>query len=275
MSDRPAHPYSDSGDLSALVSFSGGFQNVDDAANEFGDLAKRWNNRLILEGFPLSKLYLDGRIAIALVVDIGPCANPGLPRYLDHGPVGRDDTRKHKGGAGGANRRVIFLILANSDSEIIGFIDCGDKHPMLVHSVKAVDGPEPVVPLSLVRFYDISNFQREIGRDSLYKSVLFAFYEGLPRILLREISSGRVIFPASDNDCAGYKIKGCSEIVNSVAYDRGDVLTEHRMPSYEDCVAFASGILVLVGASGIDVRLDQIVEPRFKLLDVLVGPFDL
>ena len=68
----------DSADLSALASFVSGLQFVDGAANEFRQLAKRWDNRVVLEGFSLSELYLDGRIAIALVVDVGPCADPRL-----------------------------------------------------------------------------------------------------------------------------------------------------------------------------------------------------
>lgn len=70
-------------------------------------------------------------------------------------------------------------------------------------------------------------------------------------------------------------IKGSTEIVNSISDDGRDISREADRALYVDCVAFASRIAILVGHSGINVRLDQIVEPRFKLLDVLVGPFDL
>jgi hypothetical protein len=273
--DRPARAHSDSGYLPALAHFVARLQEVGGAIDEFGKLAQRWNNRLVLEGFPLSELYLDRRIAIALVVDVGPGADPGFPRFADYGPIGQLDADQHVNRPRGASRRVIFLILADRDNEITGLDDCGDEHSMLIHSIKAVKAPEPTVTASLVRFYDVSNYQREIGCDSLYKSVLFGIYKGLPRILQREVSKGRVIYAPSGNYGAGDKIKGCAEIVDGIANDGGDVFGESRRSLYQDCVAFASEILVLVGGDGINVRLDQIKEPRFKLLDVFVGPFDL
>jgi hypothetical protein len=162
---------SDLEDLSGLASFAAGLQFVDSTGDEFRQLAKRWDNRLVLEGFALSELYLNGRIAIALVVDKGPCADPGLSRFPDHSPIGRRDTANHEDGPSAASRRVIFLFLANGDNEIIRLGDRRNKHSMLVHSVKSIERPESGISSSLVRFYDISNFQREIGRDSLYKSV--------------------------------------------------------------------------------------------------------
>jgi hypothetical protein len=265
----------DSADLAALASFASGLQFIDGAANDFRQLAKRWDNRLVLEGFSLSELYLDGRIAIALVVDVGLCADPGFSRYLGHGPIGRGDSHKHKDSTRGRTRRVILLILSDSDNEMSGFGERRDKQPMLIHSVKTIEGKKSRISPGLIWFYDISNFQREIGRDSLYKSVLWGIYEGLPRIVQREVSEGRIIYPASDNDRGGNVVKGCAEIVDSVSDDGRDIFREADRALHMDCMAIASGILILVGHNGIDVSLDQIAEPRFKLLDVLVGPFDL
>jgi hypothetical protein len=216
----------DSSDLSALASFAAGLQFVDSSTDEFRELAKRWDNRLVLEGFSLSELYLDGRIAISLVVDVGPCADSGLSRYLNHSSIGRDDATKHKDSAGGCIRRVILVILAGRDNAIAGFGERRDKQPMLVHSVKTIETKESRISAGLIWFYDISNFQREIGRDALYKSVVFGFYEGLPRILQREVTTGRISFPASGNDRGGNKIKGCTEIMNGVPDNGRDIFRE-------------------------------------------------
>ncbi|MGA7386091.1 MAG: hypothetical protein WBW81_15775 [Methylocella sp.] len=139
------------------------------------------------------------------------------------------------------------MILADSDNEMSGFGERRDKEPMLIHSVKAIESPKSRISASFIWFYDISIFQREIGCDSLYKSVLWGFYEGLPRIVQREVSEGRIIGPASDNDRGGNVVKGCTEIVNSVSDNWRDILREANRALYVDCVAFAAGISILVG----------------------------
>jgi hypothetical protein len=93
--------------------------------------------------------------------------------------------------------------------------------------------------------------------------------------LQREISKGWIILPASDNNHAGDKIEGSTEIVDHISNDRSDTLGISGRTLYKDLVALASGCKILVGTGGIRVTFDEISEPRFKLLNVLVGPFDL
>jgi hypothetical protein len=141
--------HSDSGDFSALASFCAFFQKIDGATDEFGKLAQRWNNRLVLEGLSLPELYLNRRIAIALVVDIGPCADPGFPRLADYSSIGRPDANEHEDSAGGTSRRVVFLILSNGEDDMTRLGNCLDKHPMLIHSVKVIERSKSVLAATL------------------------------------------------------------------------------------------------------------------------------
>jgi hypothetical protein len=146
---------------------------------------------------------------------------------------------------------------------------------MFVHSVKAIEGEKSNIAASLVRFYDISDYQSEIGSNSLYKSVFTGIYEGFPVILQREVCEGRIVLSPRDDNGAGDKIKGCAEIMDDVADDWGNTFGISGRALYQELVALAAGCRILVGAGGIRVDFDKISEPSFKLIDVLVGPFDL
>ena len=249
-------------------------KRVDDTINKLRQLSQRWDNRLVLEGFPLTKLYLDGRVAIALIVDVSGGAGPDVSSPLDNSPIGGHNSTDGENRAWRNRRRVLFLILSDANNNVIGDNDRGDEHAVLLHSVKLVESNETRVAPSLVRFYDISNYQREIGRGSLYKSVTTGSYEVVPVATKREIGSfsdSRLAF----KNLSGDEIKGCTEIVNDIPNDRGNNFRKALGSNYRDMVAFASGSAILVGASGINVLLDKASEPRFKLVDVLVGPFDL
>ena len=113
-----------------------------------------------------------------------------------------------------------------------------------------------------------------MGRGSLYKSIARSAYKVIPVATKREIGGFPFGFRLVFNDFSGDEIKGCTEIVDRVTDDRGDSLRETFWPSYRDKVTFVARSAILVGAGGINVLLDKSLEPGFKLIDVLVGPFD-
>lgn len=248
------------------------FERIDDTRDKFCQLAKRWNNRLVLEGFSLSEAYAKGRIAILLVMQCCFRSRLGFSRIANDA-VNSTQTGEHEDCSGRGGRRVIFLILADADNHVVVFRDGRDQESMLVHSVKLVQRQELVS--SLLRCYDISNYRSESGIGSLYHSVFTGSYKVFPRLIEREISAGRVVFPARNNYGTGEQVQGCAEIVNSVADNQRDFVGKSRFVSYADCMALASRSVILVGACGINIKLDDSIEPCFKLLDVLVGPFNL
>ena len=109
----------------------------------------------------------------------------------------------------------------------------------------------------------------------MYKSIATGTYEVILRATKREIGDLSNTFRLVFDDFGGDKIKGCSEIVDNIPDDRGNDLGKALWPTYRDMVAFVTGSAILVDASGINVFPDKGSEPYFKLVDVLVGPFDL
>src|SRR5258706_4214653 len=199
-----------------LASLAVRLKRVNDTIDKLRQLSKRWDNRLVLEDFPLSKHYLDGRIAIALIVDVSKGAGAGRSAFLDNGSICGRDADNHENITGRDCRRILFLILSNPGNDVVRNRYRGDKHPVLIHSVKLIDGVEAPVAPSLVRFYDISDYRREIGCGSLYKSIATGTYEVILRATKREIGDLSNTFRLVFDDFGGDKIKGCSEIVDNI-----------------------------------------------------------
>jgi hypothetical protein len=104
-----------------------------------------WDNRLVLKDLPFGEACVVGRIAIALVVDEG-CGS-GFDRSAGLIPAAADaiDRARTEG------RRIVFLLLADSDDNIVGGSDCRNEESVLVHSVELVQGPDASVPV--ISFY--------------------------------------------------------------------------------------------------------------------------
>ncbi len=258
-----------------MASLAVRLKRVNDTIDKLRQLAKRWDNRLVLEDFPLTEHYLNGRIAIALIVEISGSSGVGFSAFTDDGSISTCNADDTINSSSHDWRRLLFLILPDADNDVVGNRNGGNEHAMLIHSVKHVEGVETRIAPSLVRFYGISDYKREIGRDSLYKSVTTGSYETLPRALKREIGDFSDSFRLVFNDLSGDEIKGCTKIVDRITNDRGNDLGETAWPRYQDLVTFASGSAILIGASSINVLPSEGAKPCFKLVDVLVGPFDL
>jgi hypothetical protein len=251
------------------------FQNIEHTSDELRQLAKRWDNRLILKGLSLAEQYVNGRIAIALVMEQSFRPLSRRSWLADNRPISLGMAGDHEDPSCRYNWRIVFLILADRDLKM-GFSRNGwDKESMLIHAVKIVKGKEASISPSFVRFYDISDYKREIGHGALYKSVVRGTYEVLPRIAHREVNKGRIFFLPRDNDSGSKQIKGCAEIMDSVTDDQRDFVIKPRLPTYKDLMMFAAGNDILVGESGADFRVNEITEPNLQFVDMLVGPFDL
>jgi hypothetical protein len=208
------------------------FQRIDHTRHELRELAKPWNNRLVLENLSLTKAYIECRIAIFLVMDCGLASGSGFATLLDSNAVGSNYGRNSIHGSRRDRRRIIFLFLADCDHEMMLMANRRNQQSMLVHSVQTIEPKKERIG-SFVRFYLISDEQSQIWSDSLYKSVFSGMYERVPRIVHRENHSGFFRVVAADpDDITCKKVQGCTEIVNpptinatSLEYPRGLVTT--------------------------------------------------
>lgn len=133
-------------------------QRINNTADKLCQLAQRWDNSLILEGLPLTEHYINGRIAIALVMQVGFRAWAWLAGDADNGPVFCCDPEQHIDGPGRADRRVFLLILSDRDDRAVMPDNGRDEHAVLIHFVKLIEREESRIAPILVRLYDISDY---------------------------------------------------------------------------------------------------------------------
>jgi len=251
------------------------FKDIDGLRNKLGELFQRWDDRLILENLSLSEAYIDGLIAIVLVMDERLGSGSERALLTENGAVGSLMSSNKVDGARTSGGRVVLLILADRDTEAPFVRHSDNKRPVLVRAIKSVQGPEVIVP-SLVWRYDISEYVSEFGRDSLYASKLYGGYKSFPRITRREIHGGTFrVVAASPDDAARYEIQGRAQAMDCIADDGRDAIDVSSGALHHDMVIGATRIVLLIASSGIRVDFVDIGDPRLKLADVLVGPFDL
>ena len=133
-------------------------KRVNDTINKLRQLAERWDDRLVLEGFPLTKLYLDGRIAIAPIMDVSGGAKADISGFLNDGSISGGNSANSESSPCRDRRRILFLFLADADDNVIGNNDGGHKDAVLIHSVKLIESVEQRITPTLVRFYGVSDY---------------------------------------------------------------------------------------------------------------------
>lgn len=255
------------------------FENLNRVSDKFRELVQRWDNRLILEGLSFPEAYVTGRIAIALIMDVrGGPETERAPRFASGAPNGIDGAGRNRG-------RVIFVFLADHHDPVMGRGDGSNDKTMLVGTVEVVQTPEIRIPIvSHVRLYDVSDYAGCVWRDSLYKSVVSGLYERIPRVAQREM---KTIYGGDSSldywearrggtdDLEGSMVESAPKAMHSIAYSEAHDIEKMRLSVDDNRDRLKVGMRLLVSKCRIDISFDEVSQPALKIIDVLVGPFDL
>ena len=233
-------------------------QRLPDTRNKLRELNQRWNNRLVLEGLSFPEAYLDGRFAIALVVEVCGAATAGRHAIREEEQEGW----RHRDSSG----RVVFVINANDLDFRHG--DGCDQQPVFIDTIQMVKPNK----LATIRAYEISNDLRDVGGDSLYFSVTRLRHQRLPILIYRE-ACGFGVIPKRTQDRDGHIIQGCSQVVGGITNDRGEGVGFNRWR--DDIKTRLSGLRVSVYPNTVRASIEISGNPEFQISDVLVGPFNL
>jgi len=235
-------------------------ERLDDTAHKLRELMQRWDNRLVLKGLSLAEAYINRRIAILLVVEIGGSAADG--RYA---------TRTDNPCATRQGRQIILVLHAMDDSG--SNRQDNREASVLVRSIQAVETPKTVVR-SFVGLYYICQKKSEVGRESLYFSVSRLFYKRFPVVIHREVDGFRVLATAGHN-LTGNVVECGSEIVSCIPDNGGDISMRIDVFRGGDRERMSASLLVEVHSETVWVKVVESREPLFNIIDVLIGPFDL
>jgi hypothetical protein len=238
------------------------FDHRNRIAGELRQLMERWNNRLTPKGLAVLKEYIEGRLKIALELEIS--GQVVGYTYLSVA-INQDRTLLHDEGAVGS-------VEAQVNESASGAVDRRDEH-VLVNNVGIVQCAQGLIPSIAEGPYFINQHKGHPTPDSLFKSTMNGVYKFLPIVSKRQtIPSGGHMSSLSDH-VTHQNVQGCSEIVNSVPNDQGN-LPRWRLSDL-DYKLILSGISIFLDRESAKVSLEVIHDQRVKVADVLLGPFDL
>ena len=267
---------------------------VDDAVHKLRELGQKWNDRLTLDNRWFSERYLKGEIEIGLILGKnGGQDSPYLAavlkntqssiglqpnRSIDHELLcvaGQDAIQpdSHVAALKAGNVRsfeglngVERLPRRHNSAEREGSYK---QETVLVEIVQLMEYPKHTVP-TLVRLDGLKEFY-ESRAELLFFGKVSGFVfgrslaDGKLSPLVRLPSVGFVCLPRQMIECA-------SQIVECVPGNEGE--RDGCIASHFDPMDFVSRLRVTLDSESIRVLVPECPHSRFKILDVLVGPFD-
>jgi hypothetical protein len=232
---------------------------VNDARDDLRHLMQRWDDRLTFQNLSFVEKYLEGRLSVVLDVEITGC------RYgFEYSALANNE--RH------VDDSVSLVVLS------VYAIQLRDREKryqqsMFIGNIELIEGAENIVP-SRVRLYPIQNQIDDISASSLYASTINSTFKFLPCLIERESRVFGRDSPGPNDNLASHEVKGGSQVVDGVPNHQGNFLgNAFGHFKLEDIVSFIS---IFLDVKAVKVCLDKEgCKDRVKLLDVLIGPFDL
>jgi len=241
---------------------SGRLYDVDYIKCELRKLMERWDNRLTPKGLAVLKEYVEGRLKIALELEIGG-QSVGYT-YLSVG-VNQDGSFLHDDGATGSLKSQVYDCTCRA-------INRRDEQ-VLVINVSSVQCAKGVIPSNAEGPYFVDDHEGHSTPDSLFNSAMNGVYKFLPVVSKRQtIPSRRGVSSHSDH-VANHNVQGRSEIMHSVTNDQRN-LPRGRLSDL-DYELVLSGVSIFLEPEIAKFSLKVIPNQKGKIADVLIGPFDL
>lgn len=231
-------------------------------AGELRQLMERWNNRLTPKGLAVLKEYIEGRLKIALELEI---AGQVVGYTYLSVAINQDGTLLHDEGAVGS-------IEPQVNECVSGSVDRGDEQVFVIN-VGIVQSAQGLIPSVAKGPYFINEHKGHPVPDSLFKSAMNGVYKFLPLIRERQTSPVRGYVSSHPNHVADHDIQRRSKIVDSVSNDQRN-LPRRRLSDF-DYELVLSGVSVFLEPEIAKFSLKVIPNQKGKIADVLIGPFDL
>jgi hypothetical protein len=233
------------------------FDSIHDAADQFRELNERWNNRFTLQGQSLVEKYREGRMSVVCDFEFSRTAKWSRGAISCNGDI--------------ADNPVVSLVFCAKTEDRSYLYDWKQK-PVFVEDVDIMQGPQGVIPSS-VRFYDIHDEVKDVFGGLLYQSAIDASYKFIPRF--KEWKYSVIVVPSKSSkvDFVNSKVQSALEVVRGISNDKSNVSWQGF--SYIELDAIVSGLKILIGAKRVKITSSKSQDFRVKIIDVLLGPFNL
>jgi len=229
-----------------------------DARDELRQLMQRWDNKLTFENLSLVEKYGEGRCSVVLKLDVAS----GRCYYVQYSA--RTDTKCAVYKPRTTDYRVHISKFSNRHDWY--------QELVFVSNVESVESAKGIIP-SLVRLYGVKDEIYDVGTCDLYFSTINSSFKFLPRIFDWEMRPLGRYSASHGHNIAGHDVQGGAQVMDGIADDER-YFTRQRLGHFE-FEDVASRIRLFIDAHSAEVGLDECAKYPVKLIDVLVGPFDL
>jgi hypothetical protein len=232
---------------------------VNNTTDEFRQLMKRWQNRLTLHGQSVVEKYKQGRISLICDIEVpvlraihvatpaASCENPSVNEQF-----------------------LAFLVYSANVAHSTDLHNWKQK-PVLIEDVEIVQGPQGVIP-SFVRFYDIHDEVADCWRGFMYQSAIYGGYKIIPTSSHREPSLVITSLQPGKDDIVNSEVQGRFQIMQGVANDERKIVWNGLF--YVNLKRLISSLRITIDANSVRVWCET-DHPTVKIIDVLLGPFNL
>jgi hypothetical protein len=249
--------------LEASCSEKNTLDAINRATDDMRELAERWQDCLTVERHTIAENYAEGRLSLICDLNIlAPDTRVDGDVRVDHCPLSHSEVFAS----------AIFAV----DRPNVRNVFLRDQEPVLVFNVESVQSPDRMAQTSLVRLYRLHD-EVEDGFGSplplLFQSAINGIYKFIPGRADRKVS---VRVPASrgiEFNVAHHEVESAPEIVDRIADSQkhavwGDVI-------HADLKDAISSLGIVLDQNTVRVSLGELSRLQMKIVDVLVGPFDL
>lgn len=224
------------------------------------ETAQRWQNRLSVERHSIAENYAEGRLSLICDLNIfPPDASVGGGLGVDDRPLG--------------DCEVLASAIFAMNSHNVRNVLLRDQEPVLVFNVECVKTQEGFPYPSLVRLYRIHDEVEDCFGGLLFQSTIDGSYKFIPG---RADWKTGVPVPKSGGlelNIAHNEVKRTSEIMDSVANSKQDFIGSGLI--HADLKNTISSLRIVLDQDTVRASFVELSRLQVKIVDVLIGPFDL
>jgi hypothetical protein len=236
------------------------FEAIDRATDEVREVKDRWQNSLTVKRHSIAENYADGRLSLICDLNIlAPDTRIDRDAGMDHCPLGHGE--------------VLATAIFAVDRPDVRNVLLRDQEPMLVFNVESVQTPQGLAYRSLVRLYLIHDEVDDCFGGLMFQSTVNGVYKFIPGSADRKVSV-RVSGPGCiEFNVAHHEIESDPEIMDRITdSEKHSIRSGFTRADLKDAL---SSLRIVLDRDIVRASVGELPRLSVKIVDVLVGPFDL
>jgi hypothetical protein len=233
-------------------------QTLQESINGYLEAAKSWNDKMALHQRSFAEYYCEGSAALVYQLELAV-----LPSNPDSSL-----------GPESLFRDSVFSAFAIFHKQMFDLaeLEMGNQQLVFVKVVEPIEGVKSVSIPSLVRLYIVKDQGSNADQERLVWSSVEKLFKQSPLGIDWELllPFGRYRIPSNFSprvvDC-------CSQVVQSVAKDQADV--DGDAFDDLDLNQVMKGVSAAINKNSINATFTETLKVRVKIVDLLLGPFEL